>query len=181
MPGPLARFNKSRYAFHSPKLHPRVEQAIHAMSIEENRVLFAPVRMEEALGVAPEQLTQLFVSGSHRGIGGGDQSEKKHAVGVLEWMLEEIVRRRDGIAFRSDVALEQPESSHRRLKKRPLGYRVVYKAFGTRKIQTISELYGSVTGSYQELPTWRPRVLSFLETQAPHEGAPTSASALMKL
>lgn len=71
VPGLLGHFfNKDKYKYHDVTLHPAVENAFHAMAIDERRKPFAPDIWTRPAGWTG-QLEQAWFAGVHSNIGGG--------------------------------------------------------------------------------------------------------------
>jgi uncharacterized protein (DUF2235 family) len=76
--------SKKRHGYHRPGLNPLIQHAAHAVSIDEQRKLFAPTLFER--GDWKGSLHQAWFAGVHSDIGGGydDDSLANHA---LHWMV----------------------------------------------------------------------------------------------
>jgi uncharacterized protein (DUF2235 family) len=79
-------FNGNKYAYHDVRLNDYIENAYHALAIDEHRVPFAPtlwVRPENCKG----KLEQAWFPGVHCSVGGG-YSPDGLANEALHWMVE---------------------------------------------------------------------------------------------
>ena len=81
-----------RHAFHDARLNPRVPYARQALSIDENRQIFAPEIWDESME-SPEakargRIKQVWFPGVHSDIGGG-YAETGLSDLALEWMINE--------------------------------------------------------------------------------------------
>lgn len=81
-----ARFNE-RYRFFDDKVNPTIENAIHAVAIDEIRKVFDVTRMESS---QPNQVTQVWFPGAHGCVGGGSKEESGLSDGALLWMMEQV-------------------------------------------------------------------------------------------
>lgn len=71
VPGLLGQFlNKDKYKYHDVSLHKPIENAFHAMAIDERRKPFAPDLWTRPAGWTG-QLEQVWFAGVHSNIGGG--------------------------------------------------------------------------------------------------------------
>jgi uncharacterized protein (DUF2235 family) len=71
LPGLLGQvFNHGKYKYHDVSLHPQVENAFHALAIDEHRKPFAPDIWTRPAGWAG-QLEQAWFAGVHSDVGGG--------------------------------------------------------------------------------------------------------------
>jgi uncharacterized protein (DUF2235 family) len=90
-PGALGQiFNKDRYQYHDVGLNPCIENAVHALAIDERRKPFAPniwVRPRSWAG----NLSQAWFSGVHSNVGGG-YSPDGLANEALHWIVEQAER-----------------------------------------------------------------------------------------
>lgn len=95
--------NPSRYAFHDTKLSEKVENARHAVALDEMRASFTPTLWT---GVAERQnVKQIWFPGVHSDVGGG-YAETGLSDGALNWMIEEVTGL--GLEFESGM-VEQIE------------------------------------------------------------------------
>ncbi len=89
--GLLGNFTRKKYGFHSVGLSGRVENAFHALAIDERRKPFAPTLWEltEAdRNNAPQQrVEQVWFAGVHSNVGGGYADSGLSDVAFL-WMME---------------------------------------------------------------------------------------------
>lgn len=84
-----ARFNE-RYRFFDDKVNPTIENAIHAVAIDEIRKVFDVTRMEPHRTREKEQVTQVWFPGGHGCIGGGSKEDQGLSDRALRWMMEEV-------------------------------------------------------------------------------------------
>jgi uncharacterized protein (DUF2235 family) len=80
------KFNE-RYRFFDDKVNPTIENAIHAVAIDEIRKVFDVTRMESS---QPNQVTQVWFPGAHGCIGGGSKKESGLSDGALLWMIKQV-------------------------------------------------------------------------------------------
>jgi uncharacterized protein (DUF2235 family) len=80
------KFNE-RYGFHDIKINPDIENAFHALAIDEDRKVFDCTLMQHA-DSHKTNLHQVWFPGGHGCVGGGSKDERGLSDGALEWMLE---------------------------------------------------------------------------------------------
>ena len=86
--------------FHDLDLGPKVENAYHAMSIDEQRFDFVPTYWNPASVRPGQTLEQVYFAGVHSDIGGGYDDDHSLSDGALCWMVERA--RRHGLLFTQD-------------------------------------------------------------------------------
>jgi uncharacterized protein (DUF2235 family) len=79
-------FNE-RYGFHDTKINSDIENAFHALAIDEDRKVFNCTLMQPADSYKTN-LHQVWFPGGHGCVGGGSKDERGLSDGALEWMLE---------------------------------------------------------------------------------------------
>lgn len=105
---PIDKFiNGDRYKFHDTKLSPIIENALHAVAIDENRKTFSVTLMEKSPEAKSQTLKQVWFPGGHGCVGGGTLPESKLADSALLWMMEAVDE--IGLDLKFDQA-EIPES-----------------------------------------------------------------------
>ena len=89
-------FRSKRWTFHDVKLSTYVDNAFHALAIDEHRKPFAPTLWEQQKDALaqqknehPQRLEQVWFAGSHSDVGGGyPENESGLSRLSLEWMVE---------------------------------------------------------------------------------------------
>ena len=98
-PGFLGQlFNKDKYKYHDVELNQYIENAYHALAIDERRVPFTP-NLWKRPGGWPGHLEQAWFAGVHSNVGGG-YSPDGLANEALHWMIEKAEGL--GLEFDSD-------------------------------------------------------------------------------
>ena len=70
-PGMLGQlFNRDKYKYHDVGLNDKIQNAVHAVALDERRKPFAPSLWERPLGWTG-QLVQAWFAGVHSNVGGG--------------------------------------------------------------------------------------------------------------
>lgn len=89
--GPIGLYTRYRYGFHDVRLSSAVENAFHAIAIDERRKPFAPalwtVRARDQEKDAHQRIEQRWFAGVHSNIGGGYTDCGLSNV-TLRWMME---------------------------------------------------------------------------------------------
>lgn len=86
----LDRDINKKYGFHDTSLSSIIENAIHALSIDEDRKVFQPTFMQQKPENTEQRLRQIWFPGVHASIGGGAQSYRGLSNAALLWMLDII-------------------------------------------------------------------------------------------
>lgn len=108
LPGIMNVVNPYKQEFHDTELSIRVPVGLHALSIDENRKTFAPVRWDDvdARGKAAGQVVEeCWFPGVHSDIGGGYDDDDNLAALSLGWMLDRL-RNLAGLDFPMTVDLD---------------------------------------------------------------------------
>lgn len=79
-----------KYQFHDPQLSPIIENAIHALAIDEQRSTFAPTLMVKTSRNSEQKLLQKWFPGEHGCVGGGLEKQSGLSDGTLKWMVDSI-------------------------------------------------------------------------------------------
>jgi len=79
-----------RFKFPDYKLSPQVREAYHALSIDDQRQVFAPLLWKEG-GEKVGRITQVWFAGVHSNVGGGYPKQGMSLVS-LDWMMEQASR-----------------------------------------------------------------------------------------
>ena len=86
-PGALGQlFNRDKYAYHDVALNPSIQNAFHALAIDEQRKPFTPTLWTKPAGWNG-RLEQVWFAGVHSNVGGG-YSPDGLANEALHWMVE---------------------------------------------------------------------------------------------
>ncbi|MEM9541617.1 MAG: DUF2235 domain-containing protein [Cyanobacteria bacterium P01_E01_bin.42] len=86
----LDRDINKKYGFHDTDLSPIIENAIHALSIDEDRKVFQPTFMQQKPENTKQRLRQVWFPGVHSSVGGGTQAYRGQSNITLSWMLDII-------------------------------------------------------------------------------------------
>lgn len=161
------KFDDGRYAFHDTKLSDTIMNAIHLLSVDEERGGFKPTLMTENQSI-PGQLTQLYFPGRHSGVGGGEPTEVDLSNYALTWLVGEMKRR--GLALKVHAERIEPGTCDVPPPP-PLGWKdwtthLLMNAVAgvyVRPIHKIEECHPSVAKRYGVQKEWRPKALKPIE------------------
>jgi uncharacterized protein (DUF2235 family) len=81
---------KARYKFHDTTLNKDIENALHAVAIDEVRAIFDVTLMKKNPDAPKQKLRQVWFPGEHGCIGGGTPAYRGLSDTVLKWMLDQI-------------------------------------------------------------------------------------------
>jgi uncharacterized protein (DUF2235 family) len=81
-------FNQDKYRFHDTKLGAQIENAAHAIAIDEHRTTFDVTLMERQPG-DQRPLHQVWFPGDHGCVGGGTKATAPLSNAALLWMIEQ--------------------------------------------------------------------------------------------
>lgn len=81
---------KTRYKFHDTTLNKDIENALHAVAIDEIREIFDVTLMTKNDKAPKQKLRQVWFPGEHGCIGGGTEAYRGLSDAVLKWMLDQI-------------------------------------------------------------------------------------------
>ncbi|WP_333296137.1 DUF2235 domain-containing protein [Microcoleus sp. K1-B1] len=81
---------KARYKFHDTTLNKDIENAVHAVAIDEIREVFDVTLMKKNPDAPNQKLRQVWFPGEHGCIGGGTPEYRGLSDAVLKWMLDQI-------------------------------------------------------------------------------------------
>lgn len=88
---PVDKFiNRDRYKFHDTRLSTIIENALHAVAIDEDRKTFSVTLMEKSPEAESQELKQVWFPGDHGCVGGGTKPQSKLADNALLWMMESV-------------------------------------------------------------------------------------------
>lgn len=86
----LDRKINEKYQFHDPKLSPIIQNALHAVAIDEQRSTFYASLMEKSNRTQDQRLIQKWFPGDHGCVGGGSEEQSGLSDAALKWMIDSI-------------------------------------------------------------------------------------------
>ncbi len=87
-----------KYKFHDTQLNRTIENALHAVAIDERRRVFDITPMTKSKSNVAQNLVQIWFPGNHGCVGGGSVEHKGLSDTTLKWMMD--------FASKSDLKLE---------------------------------------------------------------------------
>jgi uncharacterized protein (DUF2235 family) len=79
-------------SFRNRKLSDKVKLARHALALDDERVTFHPIRIDQSAPTSPEQIREVWFSGVHSDVGGGYPDGTLSYV-PLVWMVDQVGHR----------------------------------------------------------------------------------------
>ena len=160
----LDRKINEKYQFHDCKLSPIVQNAIHAVAIDEKRSTFFPSLMEKSNRTKEQRLFQKWFPGDHGCVGGGIKEQSGLSDGALQWMIDSI--KELGLELEIDTSViptgvhPDPDAEYKFEPKSIIGK--MTKILGT-KVREVSDnfddLHESVKTRWHDLKDYRPENL----------------------
>lgn len=94
---------KKRYRFHDTTLNKSIQNALHAVAIDEVREIFDVTLMKKNPDVENQRVIQVWFPGSHICIGGGSEEYSGLSDTALQWMLDSTRNLGLGVEFDPSV------------------------------------------------------------------------------
>ncbi|MBC6430730.1 DUF2235 domain-containing protein [Nostoc sp. HG1] len=92
-----------RYRFHDTTLNKCIQNALHAIAIDEIREIFDVTPMKKHPEAENQQLIQKWFPGVHGCVGGGTQEHSGLSDAALQWMIDSISEMKLGLDFDTSV------------------------------------------------------------------------------
>lgn len=158
-----------RYRFHDTTLNKSVQNALHAVAIDEIREVFAVTPMKKHPDADNQRVTQVWFPGEHGCVGGGTEEHSGLSDAALQWMIDSVSQLRLGIELDPSVIPTGINPNYGIDFKNNPGF---FKLAGIKLREvgdTIEDLHESVIKRWQSRADYRPRnleqLLSKLELQ----------------
>lgn len=87
---PFEQLLNSKYRFHDTELSSSIQNALHAVAIDELRKVFNVTPMQKSSKLESQQVRQVWFPGGHGCVGGGTEGTRGLSDGALAWMMSEI-------------------------------------------------------------------------------------------
>ncbi|MFM7426058.1 MAG: phospholipase effector Tle1 domain-containing protein, partial [Elainella sp.] len=98
----LSSWINEKYKFHDTLLSSIIENALHAVAIDEIRSVFDVTPMQQKFPKPPHQtLRQIWFPGGHGCVGGGSREERGLSDAALVWMIDQVKDLGLGLEFDS--------------------------------------------------------------------------------
>jgi uncharacterized protein (DUF2235 family) len=85
---PIDEWINEKYDFHNTTLSPIIENALHAVAIDEHRKVFDVTPMVKDPSNTKQNLLQVWFPGNHGCVGGGTEEQSGLSDGALKWMID---------------------------------------------------------------------------------------------
>ena len=143
-----------KYQFHDMRLSPMVQNACHAVAVDEYRKAFN-VTLMEAGEDFPGRLQQLWFPGDHGCSGGGTSETAPLGNAALQWMVQ--------AASEVGLSVDLTESDD----AEQVDWRVPFESKGLfrRSIDDFDALHISVKQRWRDVPSYRPSNLQQFQQQ----------------
>ncbi len=151
-----------RYKFHDTTLNKCIQNALHAVAIDEIREIFAVTPMKKNLDAENQKVVEVWFPGEHGCVGGGTEEHKGLSDAALQWMMDSIGHLGLGLEFDPSViptGIKPDYSCH--FKNDP----GLFKLAGIKLREVsdrIDDLHESTIKRWQSLNDYRPKNLERL-------------------
>lgn len=168
LPWPLSILSdEEKYRFHDTRLGDQVENAVHALSIDEDKRSFIPTLMTPSDGKSVGQVTELYMAGYHGGVGGGNAVEPLLAENAMRFMVDEIGRRGLGIKFDMDQIPNGGNINVEPSKRQTFidGVLKFITGDAVRNVESVDRIHPWALDRFVKVGLWRPKALENLAAQ----------------
>lgn len=149
---------KTRYKFHDITLNKDIENALHAVAIDEIREVFDVTPMKKNPDAPNQKLRQVWFPGEHGCIGGGTPESRGLSDAVLKWMLDQISHLELKLEFEPE-AIEDIKPDYKAPFKNDPGF-FKWAGIKWREVgDTIEDLHESVIERLEKSQDYRPKNL----------------------
>ncbi len=151
-----------RYKFHDTTLNKCIQNALHAVAIDEIREIFAVTPMTKSPDAENQRVIEVWFPGEHGCVGGGTEEHKGLSDTALQWMMDSVAHLRLGLEFDPSAipgGIKPDYSCH--FKNDP----GLFKLAGIKYRQVsdrIDDLHESTIKRWQSLKDYRPKNLESL-------------------
>jgi len=94
---PINNWLNEKYRFYDTTLNQCIQNALHAVAIDEQRKVFNVTPMKKSENNPNQVLRQVWFPGAHGCVGGGTEETQGLSDGALQWMMEQITDLRLGL------------------------------------------------------------------------------------
>ena len=157
----LDRKINDQYQFHDPKLSPIIQNALHAVAIDEKRSTFYASLMEKSNRTEEQRLIQKWFPGDHGCVGGGSKEQSGLSDGALQWMTDSI--KELGLGLEIDTSViptgvhPDPDAEYKVEPKSIIGKMTRILGTKVRKVSdNFDDLHESVKKRWHDLGDYRP-------------------------
>ena len=86
---PVDEWINEKYNFHNTSLSAIIQNAYHAMAIDERRKMFDAASMKKCFDNSRQNLVEMWFPGDHACVGGGSSKTSGLSDGALQWMINQ--------------------------------------------------------------------------------------------
>lgn len=86
---PVDEWINDKYKFHNTSLSPIIQNAYHAMAIDERRKMFDVAPMVRCTDNGQQNLVEMWFPGDHACVGGGSRKKSGLSDVALQWMIDQ--------------------------------------------------------------------------------------------
>ncbi|MBN9295162.1 MAG: DUF2235 domain-containing protein [Flavobacteriia bacterium] len=163
IPFKIGRFGTGKHRFHDVKLSSVIQNAYHALAIDEKRVFFAPTLWQQETGekFKNQKLEQVWFCGVHCDVGGGYHQGDLYKL-PLNYLISRAIEHGLNAGYQVDLndlskSAKSPKNESRRrgYKFFPKYYRVINKCKTRTPFfkQLLFDLFYKIPDTSENLPT----------------------------
>lgn len=172
---PLDALVNNKYRFHDTTLSRIIENALHAVAIDERRKVFDVTPMTKSPKAPDQKLHQVWFAGNHGCIGGGSEAQRGLSDSPLQWTIETIRQLGLGLDLDPSTVLTgiqpDPNSDFSNAQLSPISRLALLT--GTKLRDTsdrFEDIHESVKQRWRDRPDYRPKNLEKHRTQLDESG-----------
>jgi len=161
---PLDQLVNNKYRFHDTKLSRIIENALHAVAVDEPRKVFDVTPMTKNQKAPSQKLHQIWFPGNHGCIGGGSESQRGLSDGVLQWTIETIRQLGLGLDLDPSTILTgiqpNPASDFSDAQRSIMGKLILLTGYKLRDVSDrFEDFHESVSQCWRDRADYRPKNL----------------------
>jgi uncharacterized protein (DUF2235 family) len=164
IPSAIGQVDPVAYGFLDTSLNPRVKHGYHALAIDERRAQFPPTLWEGPLG-AGQTVEQVWFTGAHSDVGGGEPSDGTGTTALSDITLSWMMSKASASGLQFDPAVQQqytsPLNAEYALDQFHESWKILNGFPIRRHITSNASIANSVAIRCEEEASWRPQNLSF--------------------
>lgn len=162
---PVDQWLNAKYKFHDTRLSSIIQNALHAVAIDELHKVFDVTPMQRSLKSQSQNLRQVWFPGAHGCVGGGDAANQGLSDGALLWMMQQVSQL--GLEFAPSAVAEGLFPDHTiDFDNQP---RTFYKLLGTIQRETtgdFNDIHLSAKKRWRDRSDYRPQNLATVYGEA---------------
>jgi uncharacterized protein (DUF2235 family) len=151
-----------RYKFHDTTLNSCIQNALHAVAIDEIREAFAVTPMKKNPNAENQRLLEVWFPGGHGCVGGGTEEQRGLSDAALQWMIDSIGKLGLGLELDPSAIPTGINPDYSCIFNNDPG---IFKLSGIKYREVsdkIEELHESTIKRWQNLKDYRPKNLEWL-------------------